>query len=167
MHNSAASQVFWEEHSWARTLDPRAHSRAECRKCARFHFLVKTSAATFLCAHPVSSTLVATRTWSVTLQQHLDLPLYDDHNDDMLRAHGQEPTYRRGEHALTCTHGFGVVHRRNTVRNAIARSMIKPAGLHFTLEHPFLVEGRSFHPADILAHPPLPRPGGTPGKPTA
>lgn len=143
------------------------HIPVPCHKCARFHSIVKTPSASFLCTDPLSSTQVAARTWSMILQRHLDLPLYNDDIDDLLWAHRQEPIDPRGDHALICRHGFGVVRRHNSLPNDIARSVIKRAGLRFTLGNPFLVEGRSFRSADIFAQPAAPGPGGTPGKPTA
>lgn len=74
---------------------------------------------------------------------------------------------KRGDHALICKHGVGVVYRQNSLCNAIAWSSIKPAGIRFTAESPSLVEGRSFRPVDILAQCPSPPPGEAHGKPTA
>lgn len=82
--------------SWTRTAHPRANSRGECREQARFHPIVKTPTAAFLCAHPLSCTQVATRTWPIMLQRHLELAVYDDDTDDMRYAYYQDAMDRHG-----------------------------------------------------------------------
>ena len=72
-----------------------------------------------------------------------------------------------GDHASICKKGFGVVHRHNSVCNAFARHVLRPAGLAYSLEVPFLLPNSSRRPADILVQPTPPRPGERARKPTA
>lgn len=100
-------------------------------------------------------------------QRHLDLPLYDAASNEMLCAHRQELMDLRGDHAPICKRGFGVVHRHNALRNAIARSVVEEVGIRYNLEHTVLVEGGNFRPADIRAQPPTLPHWASPGKRTA
>ncbi|CDF40212.1 unnamed protein product [Chondrus crispus] len=73
----------------------------------------------------------------------------------------------RGDHAAICRHGFGVVHRHNTVRNLLARHAFRAAGLCCDLEVPSLLPNTANRPADILVQPASPPSGALPDRPTA
>lgn len=59
----------------------------------------------------------------------------------------------RGDHAAMCNHGFGAVHRHNTVRNALGRHAFLAAGQHCDLEVPFLIPSTTHRPDDTLIQP--------------
>ena len=73
----------------------------------------------------------------------------------------------RGDHAAICAHGFGVVHRNDTVRNLLARHAFRAAGLSCNLEVPFLLAGSAARPAEILVQPAAPPAGAPPDRPIA
>lgn len=72
-----------------------------------------------------------------------------------------------GDHALPCKYGLRVVHRHNSLRTAITRSAIKPAGTRLKLEDASLVGGHNFRPANIVAQTRSPPAAETPSKSTA
>lgn len=53
---------------WSRTPDPPQLSYEQCPRRARYNSLIRTPEAASLCAHPLSSTQLTPRTWSVMLQ---------------------------------------------------------------------------------------------------
>lgn len=165
-----ASQVYWDEHSWMRRSDPQVGP-----------------ACTFPCWMPETRTppLPSRVTRCGVLLRPPTLPYtsidshFVDHAAEAFgpptvrlphRRHAMRPLLGPSgptrDHALTCSQ-FRRCSRHPLSTERHARSVIKPAGLRFTLEHPFFVEGHSFRPADILARPPASPAGGTPGKPTA
>ena len=101
------------------------------------------------------------------LRRHLDTPVYDDSIKPLLCSHFRRPMDTRGDYAVLCRHGFGVVHRHNTVRNALSRHSFRAAGLQCDLEVPFFIPGTAHCPSDILFQPAPPPAGALPDRPTA
>ena len=159
--------MYWEMNSWERNPRPRDHNAASIRRRARYNSLRAPGAASFLCAHPSLTSRVSSDVWSIMLKRHLDTPVYDDSIIPLLCTHCQRPMDTRGDHAAMCRHGYGVVHRHNILRNALARHAFRAAGLRCDLEVPSLLPGTSHRPADLLVQPAPPPAGDLPDRPTA
>ena len=101
------------------------------------------------------------------LRRRLDAPVTNDSISPLRCAHCSKRMDARGDHATICSHGFGTMHRHDTVRNVPARHLFRVAGLAYWLELPFLIPNTAARPADILVQPPPPAPGLPPEKPTA
>lgn len=101
------------------------------------------------------------------LRRYLGITVYEDSTQPLLCSHCNQPMDPYGDHATICKHGFGVVHRHNTLRNTLARHVLKGTGLSYTIEAPFLIPHTSSRPTDILVQPTPPPTGEAPGRPTA
>lgn len=165
--HSAAASRFWEKPLWQSSPDPRQHSAASIRRRVRFRSLLAPGATSFLTAHPAATSRIHNATWSTMLRRHLDAPITFDSISPLRCAHCSKPLDPRGDHATICSHGFGLVHRHNTVRNVFARHVFRGAGLAYSLEVPFLLPNSAARPADILVQPSPPAPGLPCDKPTA
>ena len=163
----AFARMYWEKSAWDRLPSPSDHTAVSVRRRARYNSLCALGATSFLCAHPTLTSRVSSEVWSMMLRRHLDTPVYDDSIKPLLCSHCSRPMDTRGDHAAMCRHGFGVVHRHNTVRNALARHAFRAAGLQCDLEVPFLIPGTAHRPADILVQPAPPPAGALPDRPTA
>ena len=166
-YTDSATQTFWQEDLWKAMPNPRDHTSATVRRRVRYHSLVGTNAAAFLIAHPSTATTVHSTHWSVMLRRHLDLPVYHDTTPTITCPHCHRRMDNRGDHATKCSHGFGYTHRHNTLRNAIARKIFKPAGLAYNIEVPFLIPDSNLRPADILVQAHSSQVSESPTRPTA
>lgn len=123
------------------------------RHRADYHSLCVQGAASFLCAHPSLASRVSSEGWSCMLRNPLDAPVYDDSIQPLLSAHCRRSMDVCGAHAPICKHGFGTLHRHQTVPNTLARHAFSAAGLSCDFEVPFLIPGAAHHPADLLVQP--------------
>lgn len=162
-----ATHTFWEESLWTPVTVISTLPIASVRRRARFHSILAPGATAFLHAHPSSSSRIYSAQWSIMLRRHLDIPVYDDSVRPLICSHCSKPMDSRGDHATICKHGFGVVHRHNTVRNTFARDVVKPAGMSYDFEVPLLLPNTHRRPADILVQPGPPAAGAPPDKSTA
>ena len=165
--HSVCSRMYWETTSWTRNSRPADHDAASTRKHARYNSLRAPGAASFLCAHPSLTSRVSSSVWSCMLRRHLDTPVYDDSIHPLVCAHCHRSMDARGDHASICRHGFGVIHRLETVRNVLARYAFRAAGLQCDLEVPYMLPDTARCPADLLVQPTAPPAGAPPDRPTA
>ena len=166
-YSDGAANQFWHEARWKANPRPRDHNTDAVRRRIRFCSLVGTNAASFLTAHPSTSTIVHSTHLSVTIRRHLDLPVYEDTGNTLICPHCSKNMDQLGDHSSSCGHGFGFPHRHNTLRNALARAVLKPAGLSYNIEVPFLIPDCARRPADILVQPCPPLANGVLEKPIA
>ena len=148
--NEGAAHTFWEESLWTPGTVITTLPIASVRRRARFNSILAPGSTAFLHAHPSSSSRVYSAQWSIMLRRHLDIPVYDDSVRPLICSHCSIPMDSRGDHDTIGKHGFGVVHHHNTVRNTLARNVVKPAGLSYDFEVPLLLLNAHRRPADLL-----------------
>ena len=165
--HGAFSRMYWEKSAWDRLPSPSDHTLVSVRRRARYNSLCAPGAASFFCAHPALASRVSNEVWSGMLRRHSDSQVYDDSIQPLLCSHCRRPMDIRGDHAAMCRHGFGTVHRHNTVRNTLARHAFRAAGLSCDMEVAFLIPGTAHRPADLLVQPAPPPAGALPDRPTA
>ena len=101
------------------------------------------------------------------LRRHLDAPVTHDSISPLRCAHCFRQMDARGDHATKCSHGFGTIHRHNTVRNIFARQVFRAADLASSIEVPFRIPNKAAQPPDILVQASPPASGCPPAKLTA
>ena len=149
-YSDGAANQFWHEARWKATPRPRDHNTATVRRRIHFCSLVGTNAASFLTAHPSTSTTVHSTQWLVMIRRHFDLPVYEDTGNTLICPHCSKHMDQLGDYSSSCGHDFGFSQGHNTLRTALERAVLKPAFLSYNIEVPFFIPDCARRPADIF-----------------